>query len=104
MHASNHPHVLDIELTSFSLFLFARVACSFSLFVCCFRYHLDNISVWIDVRGPNIPPNSTAEQDHASRMLVNPRQTLRAILSNPKLLKKNYVIPGIPMFIVLPKQ
>lgn len=65
---------------------------------------MDNISVWIDVRGPNIPSDSTPEQDQAARMLVNPRQTLRAILSNPKLAKKNYVIPGIPTFIVLPKQ
>lgn len=68
------------------------------------KYTLDNLSVWIDVRGPNVPGDSTPAQDQAARMLVNPRQTLRAILTNPKLQKKNYVIPGIPTFIVLPKQ
>ena len=68
------------------------------------QYHIDNLSVWIDTRGPNIPPDSTPAADAAARVLVNPNHTLRAILSNPKLQKKGYIIPGIPTFIVLPKQ
>jgi len=60
--------------------------------------------VWIDTRGPNVPHDSTPAQDAAARMLVNPSQSLRAILSNPKLAKKGYVIPGIPTVIILPKQ
>lgn len=60
--------------------------------------------MWLDTRGPNVPADSSAAADAAARVLVNPNHTLRAILSNPKLAKKNYVIPGIPTFIILPKQ
>jgi len=68
------------------------------------RYHLPNLSVWIDTRGPNIPADSTPAQDQAARMLINPNQSLRNILANPKLAKKGYAVPGIPTFIILPKQ
>ena len=68
------------------------------------RYRMDNLSVWIDSRGPNVPHDSTPEQDAQARVLVNPRHSLANILANPKLAKKGYTIPGVPTFVVLPKQ
>lgn len=67
------------------------------------KYTLNNISVWIDLRGNDVPANSTQEEDVANRVLVNPNQSLASILSNQKLAKKKYVIPGIPTFLIIPK-
>jgi len=67
------------------------------------KYTLNNISVWIDLRGNDVPANSTQEEDLANRILVNPNHSLASILSNQKLSKKKYVIPGIPTFLIIPK-
>jgi hypothetical protein len=68
------------------------------------QYRMDNLAVYVDVRGPSVPAESSNEQDAQNRMLVNPAHSLRSILSNPNLGKRGYVVPGIPTFIVLPKQ
>lgn len=59
------------------------------------QYTLDNLSIWIDTRAADDPTvqASTPQQDAQARVLINHRLSLNAILSNPKLAKKNYVIP-----------